>query len=314
LAVHLRQEHRVAVEYMIGEMSPTSAVDYQSQSHEWSPLVILQEGYGTPPLFLVHPVGGNVFCYGNLARELGPEYTIYGLQARGLDEGQNPHTQIEAMASEYLAAIRDVEPIGPYQLAGWSMGALIAVEMARQLRVRREDVSFLGLIDPTDPQTVLPGDTESLLLHFAFDLGVTPDHLTRPLDDLSRLDFDDQLSYLLELAKSAGVVPADVSVAYLRRLFAVFQNNVRAIRSHRAAAYDGEIRLFAAQERRTSDPATVWSKLALGSVEVHIVPGNHYSMLKPPHVQTLAQQLKASLFFVQSLCTDSAQKRALLNL
>ncbi|HEY0431439.1 MAG TPA: alpha/beta fold hydrolase, partial [Pyrinomonadaceae bacterium] len=295
LAEHLRQEHGTAVERLLG---PTAGA-YELTKAQWSPLVTLQEGYKRPPLFLVHPVGGNVFCYAHLAAALGPEYTIYGLQARGLDDGQSPLPQIEEMATEYVAAVQSVEPVGPYQLAGWSMGALIAFEMARQLDVRGAEVSFLGLIDPTDPEagSELRDDAGSVLLQFAMDLGLTPDHLTRPLEELMPLDFDDQLRYLLELAKSAGVVPADTSLAYVRRLFAVFQNNVRAVTTYRAMAYDGEATLFTARERPASrrEPLAAWSSLTRAGVQVCSIPGNHYSIFRPPHVQTLAQQLKTSL-------------------
>ncbi|HEX2270519.1 MAG TPA: hypothetical protein VHH35_13325, partial [Pyrinomonadaceae bacterium] len=128
-------------------------------------------------------------------------------------------------------------------------------------------------------------------------LGLTMVHVTRPLEERAQLDFDDQLSYVLELAKSAGVVPADTDVAYLRRLFAVFESNVRAVTNYRAKAYDGEVTIFTAEERLTPtpDPVASWSTFARGGVQVCSVPGNHYSMFQPPHVQTLAQQLKASL-------------------
>ncbi len=294
-AEELRQEHGTAVERLLGR----TTAEVELKTALWSPLVTLREGYNKQPLFLVHPVGGNIFCYAHLVAALGPECTIYGLQARGLDDGQTPLTQIEEMAAEYLAAIQSVQPVGPYQLAGWSMGSLIAFEMARQLDVQHQEVSFLGLIDPTDPEahTDLRDDAESVLLHFAMDLGLTMDHLTRPLEEVMQLDFDDQLQYLLELAKSAAVVPVDTTLAYVRRLFAVFHNNTRAVMTYRAAAYDGEVTIFTAQEQLTPTPdqQAAWSNLARAGVQVCSIPGNHYSIIRPPHVQTLAQQLNASL-------------------
>jgi amino acid adenylation domain-containing protein len=286
MAAYLRQEYGANVNQVI-------------DAEHWSPLVTIQEGYGRAPLFLVHPVGGNIFCYASLAHELGPEYTVYGLQARGLDDGQSPLTEIEAMATEYLEAIRGIEPVGPYRLAGWSMGGLIAFEMARQLQLQNQEVSFVGLIDPTDPNanTTLPDDDRFALVRFAIDLGLTHDHVTRPLDELTQLHFDEQLSYVLELVKSANLVPADTSLAYLHRLFAVFQNNVRAVRTYRPPVYEGEITLFTARERPASapEPEAAWSTLALGGLSASSVPGDHYSMFRPPHVQTLAQELKATL-------------------
>jgi thioesterase domain-containing protein len=83
----------------------------------------------------------------------------------------------------------------------------------------------------------------------------------------------------------------------VRRLFAVFHNNTRAVMTYRAAAYNGEVTLFTAQERliHGPEPLAAWSNLARAGVQVCDIPGNHYSIFRHPHVQTLAQQLKASL-------------------
>ena len=90
------------------------------------------------PLFLVHPAGGHVFPYVHLARYLGPDQPCYGLQAKGLEEGESPHTRIKDMAADYIKALRTVQPNGPYFLGGWSMGGLVAFEMAQQLYTQGE--------------------------------------------------------------------------------------------------------------------------------------------------------------------------------
>ena len=95
-----------------------------------SALVRLHPGGSRPPLFLVHPAGGDVFAYVELARKLGTERPVYGLQA-ALD-GADPQPGLEALAARYLASVREVQPEGPWLLAGWSDGAVIAYEMARQ--------------------------------------------------------------------------------------------------------------------------------------------------------------------------------------
>ncbi|MCP4562897.1 MAG: non-ribosomal peptide synthetase, partial [Bosea sp.] len=85
-----------------------------------------------PPFFCVHPVGGNVLCYGDLARHLGSDQPFYGLQVPDC-EGELFLTEIDEMARHYAAAVREVQPQGPYRLGGWSMGGVVAFEMARQL-------------------------------------------------------------------------------------------------------------------------------------------------------------------------------------
>ena len=71
-----------------------------------SSLVAIQPGGSKRPLFLVHPAGGQVFPYVHLAKHLGPDQPCYGLQARGLEDGQDPHARIEDMAAYYIRLCR----------------------------------------------------------------------------------------------------------------------------------------------------------------------------------------------------------------
>jgi surfactin synthase thioesterase subunit len=140
----------------------------------WTPLVQLQRGDGRPPLFFVHPVGGSVFCYAQLARHLGAEQTFYGLQSWGVGDGHLPLTDLSEMAARYLEAVCSVQPEGPYQLGGWSMGGLVAFEMAQQLRNRGENISLLALLDTHTPNVLghaVELSDEELWLQFASDLG-----------------------------------------------------------------------------------------------------------------------------------------------
>ncbi|MDY7096473.1 MAG: AMP-binding protein, partial [Acidobacteriota bacterium] len=97
------------------------------------------------PLFLVHPVGGTVFCYRRLAELL--ERPVVGIQARGLDGREAPLASIDAMAELYLEQAREAHPGGPWTLGGWSLGGVVAFEMARRLRVAGEEVAPVVLID-----------------------------------------------------------------------------------------------------------------------------------------------------------------------
>ena len=116
-----------------------------------SSLVAIQPGGSKRPLFLVHPAGGQVFPYVHLAQFLGPDQPCYGLQARGLEDGQDPHTRIEDMAAYYIQAMQTVQPTGPYLLGGWSMGGVVAFEMAQQLHAQGQRVALLALLDGRIP-------------------------------------------------------------------------------------------------------------------------------------------------------------------
>ena len=113
----------------------------------WSPLVNLQPLGSRPAFFCIHPAGGHVFCYSKLARLLGTERPFYGIQAQGLDESLPPQLSIQAMASRYVEELRRVQPNGPFLLGGWSMGGVVAFELAQQLLSLGEEIALLALID-----------------------------------------------------------------------------------------------------------------------------------------------------------------------
>ncbi|HVT17886.1 MAG TPA: non-ribosomal peptide synthase/polyketide synthase [Thermoanaerobaculia bacterium] len=263
-----------------------------------SPLVPIQPRGRRPPLFCVHPGGGTVFCYTPLAYHLGGEQPLYGLQAAGIDAG-TPSECIEEMAASYLAALRAVQPSGPYRLAGWSLGAVVAFEMARQERARGGEVALLVMIDPPPPnQAPAARDEISLLAEFASDLGLSLERLDLRHEELAGACGDGLLGVLLGLAKARGVVREDVELKQAERLFALFKANLRALASYRPQRLDGRIDLFAAAERLAGgepDPALGWAPLAAAGVETRVLSGSHYGLLQPACAAELAAQLEAAL-------------------
>ena len=104
-----------------------------------TPLVTLKAGDGLPPLFFIHGVGGNVVEILPAARRVTYPGAVIGIRARGVVRGEVPHTSIEAMAADYLRAIKERQPNGPYYLCGYSSGGLVAFEIARRLSESGDD-------------------------------------------------------------------------------------------------------------------------------------------------------------------------------
>jgi thioesterase domain-containing protein/acyl carrier protein len=296
----------------------------------WSPLVPIQPAGSRPPLFCVHPGGGNVLAYAPLARHLGSDQPFYAFQAPGLEVGQQPLDSVEQMSACYLAALRQAQPQGPYRLAGHSFGGLVAYEMARQLREQGYAVSLLALLDTPAPQFVVPpsdggGQNDSTIasppeggttkgvssdddVRFLVDLAdVLSRYLKRDLTldaaKLRTLAFDEQLAHVLQRLQAAGVAPPGMDVELLRRLLEVQKGIQRARRVYRPARYDGPITLLRAQETLRQieqgavdgDPALGWASLARGGLEVVDVPGDHIGMLTEPHVCRVAAALQRCL-------------------
>ena len=269
----------------------------QAHEQEAPALVNIQPKGDDLPFFCVHPVGGNVLCYHSLSNHLGFERPFYGLQARGLDEHQVPHMRIEDMAAHYIEAIRSVQPDGPYLLGGWSMGGVIAYEMAQQLEAKGQRVSLLALIDakPMTPvEDAAPWDEIMLLTNFARELGLSVDGLNLSQDELAKVDSEELLSYVLRRAIEAGIVPEDVQFARARRLYEVFKINVQAMQRYRPKPSSQRMTLIKAGEQgslETPDETLGWGALTSGEVEIHTVPGSHFTIVREPYVRDLAEQL-----------------------
>ena len=194
------------------------------------------------------------------------------------------------MAAEYLEAVRTVQPHGPYLLGGWSMGGLIASEMARQLEEQDEEVELLALFDTRTwnaEKESEPIHDESLLASFALHLGLSPEQLQDAADALLQIQTDDYLSFLLDHLKAARIIPDDMSLTRLRQQFEVFNANVSAARSYRPKNLPASTVLFRAAERSPgADPTLGWEKL-----EVYDTPGSHMTIMQEPNVSILAERL-----------------------
>ena len=214
---------------------------------------------------------------------------MYVLQSRGLYGEEEPRTRIEDMAADYIDALRVVQPQGPYLLAGHSMGGVIAFEMSQQLQQQGEQVALLALIDSWAPVYIPEQDDATLLVQFAHELGLP---ITR--DELLQRHPDEQLSYVVEQAQLAHVLPPGVGIDQARRLLHIYKNNVRAIRSYAPQVNPCRITLFRSSEHltETRNPATGWTSLTVQEMEIYDVPGNHFSMNREPHVRILAERLQ----------------------
>ncbi|HZT57626.1 MAG TPA: thioesterase domain-containing protein, partial [Pyrinomonadaceae bacterium] len=268
--------------------------------HESSPLVEIQRGDGGPALFFVHPSGGNVICYAELAQHLGTDRHFYGLQARGLDGVGPVLTTVEEMATSYVEAVRAAQPRGPYLLGGWSMGGLVAFEMARQLQALGQEVSLLALVDtiaPASAHRLAEPDELSLMSNFALDMGLSWEHLRLSRDELLGMSPDRLLAHVLELATAAGVVPPELEPSQIERLYHVFKTNVRAMLDYEPRPLHGRITFFRAEERAQGRGETQgdWNDFALEGVELLDVPGDHFTMVRAPHVKALAESLARCL-------------------
>jgi len=273
-----------------------------------SVIVPIQPQGSRPPFFCVHPVGGGVFCYRALARHLGSEQPFFGLQARDLIRGQEPHADIETMAADYLEALRSVQPAGPYRLGGWSLGGVTAFEMAQQLRRQGQSVALLTLIDSVVPSLLdqsLARSDESSQPENGADPSRNHDVLAM-LEELCSTGTEEEIQDAFEQVKREGFLPTEVAPEDFQRWLRGCHARVQAVRAYDPSPFAGRIVLFKTIEsdeehklttvvEKNSDSAFGWSDFAAEGVEVYTVAGSHQTVVLEPHVADLANQLKRCL-------------------
>jgi thioesterase domain-containing protein/acyl carrier protein len=272
-----------------------------------SNLTRLDSGTATGrPLFLVHGGGGSVLGYTELVRQLGSQRPLYGLSASGIDGGELPAASIEVLARDYLAQVRAVQPHGPYLLSGWSFGGLVAYEMARLLQAAGETVELLALLDSQAPDAQPRPEPDALmqLAGFGRVLGLHWQSLPLDVDHLRRLDARGALAYVLEQARRSPSGGLDLDVDAAERLFRVYQRLSHAQRTYvPAGAYMGPAVLFKAAIPPSETPRPEdlgWSAWLGGTLTVREVPGDHFTMLQPPHLSAVAERLSELLRVLES--------------
>jgi len=258
-----------------------------------SPLVPLKNSGSKTPLFFVHGAGGSAFAFTELARQLDPDRPFFAFHDTDMGEFNTLECSIESIAMNYVAALQTVQPAGPYLLGGWSMGGLVAYEMARQLLAQDQVVALLALVDSYLPASDPKEEDELILWSFLLTLGLSQDDakdITCSNESLeARFAAAEQLMFKLGLSPNGAALG-------LNNLFHVYRKHVRAAEKFRPQRANLNVHLWQASERRRSmnQQSADWKKCAT-TVSASEVPGNHFSLLHAPHVGELAKQLSVSL-------------------
>ncbi|WP_310423888.1 amino acid adenylation domain-containing protein [Chamaesiphon sp. VAR_48_metabat_135_sub] len=262
--------------------------------HAWSPLVLLASGGEKSPLFCIHPVGGNVLGYYDLAKIIGIDRPVYGLQARGINGEQQPFDRIEDMANYFIEAIQTVQSQGPYFLLGYSFGGIIAFDIARQLTAGGAKVAFLGLLDLR-----YPGIKEASVSFSEL--------LTIQLNTIKELTLKQQIKYIFDkIFKRRAVSDKDryrdeVVTAlsdletFTPELLSVLDCNWQAAGNYQPQVYQGTASLFWSDHQLDyidRHPDLGWGDLVAGDLDIEHIPGDHNTLMKEPNVRVLAEKLK----------------------
>jgi thioesterase domain-containing protein len=273
--------------YRAPTLSTLAALLEQPDPPSVPPLLLLKAGPDSPPIFIAHGIGGTVFGFFHLVNKIETSHSIYGMQARGIDGVNKPFTTIEAMAQFHLDAIKELQPAGPYMLIGYSLGGLVALEIAQRLLAGGGKVALLALADSYPHKNHLSA---------------------RQRRHLSLRATKRRVGSLMKSAQGKTRTRAasdhDRNPGHGSRHFAPPTDGVPqwmedaadvAWERYDPQFYPGTIKFVKAQISTyfPDDPVAVWSHLA-ADFEVETVPGDHVGMIAV-HFESLATVLSRYL-------------------
>lgn len=264
------------------------------------PLRARPEGTDTVPVFVFHPAGGNTLVYEPLMKRLPADTPIYGFE--------RVDGSIEERARQYLPELRKIQGDGPYVLYGWSLGAVLALQVAQLLRAEGADVRHVGLIDlaiTVEPEDNSPAERLARLERyqaFAKKTYNVPAELDQEqLEELAAATDDDQIKMIMDLVKLSGAkIPG--GVLEHQRTSWIEQ---RALQQAQPSQYDGDVVLYLADryhdgaielEPRYADrrPNGGWDEY-IPNLEIVHIPGDHLQIVDEPRIGQIGADLAAKL-------------------
>ena len=260
-------------------------------------VITLRPGTQVQPVWMFHPIGGNVFCYLELNRHLNAARPVIAFQSPGLEQTGEADVTVEDMAARYLRDLRATQAHGPYLLGGWCFGGVIAYESARQLRAAGEQVRGIFLIDSRAPVPAnVPSDADdaTLLSWFARDLAAPFNKtLTISPETLRQLEPDQMFTYVLNRAKEIAVLPVDADAEQLQRYFEVYIGNGIALQTYFPDGEEIPALLIKAQdEKEDFGPDLGWSELISTSLTQIDLRGDHNSIMYAPQAKAVAAEIE----------------------
>jgi acetoacetyl-CoA synthetase len=252
----------------------------QPSIRAFTPLILLKSGVGKP-IFIVHGLGGTVIELSQLGMLIRTQRPVYAIQAKGVDGSEEPFDSIASMADYYLDTIREIQFRGPYILAGYSFGGVVAFEMARRLSAEGEEIALLALLDSYTHPRSWPRNSRLSVWWRKACRRISVTYALRRISNAAR-----------NLRAYGGLHTPRSLPAALQR---VRESCSAALAHYEPCFYPGKVTFLRAETvvRYPSDPRKVWSHLAR-ELEVHTVSGEHVDLVRA-HVDSLAAGLSLCL-------------------
>jgi thioesterase domain-containing protein len=252
-------------------------------------IVPLQTEGSRTPLFCLHAVSGSAYSYAGLSRALGADQPVYGFEAPGFDNDRTPVRSLPDLAAEYTEILREFRPSGDYRLLGWSLGGLLAYEMAKRLTAGGARVTSLIMVDAGKPEVMPLPPERDILTRFIRDMMGLSEETPPELAALSKgWPEDADPERVFADVEASGLLPEEFDAELLDGQYGVFRAHLEGFYSvELAGLYDGRSVHVMAEQSPAEDMD--WSPLIPG-VEEHTIPGTtHYTIWNGENLLALSR-------------------------
>jgi thioesterase domain-containing protein len=257
-------------------------------------IVPLDPDGAATPLFCVHASSGSAYSYLGLAHLLGADQPVFGIEAPGFDGDREPVRSLPALSAEYAETLLKFRPDGDFLLLGWSLGGIIALDMAQRLTSAGARVQQVIMVDVSVPWVAeLPPEKE-IARRFLRDILGSLGAPQAALDQILAAQPDAATGdAIFAAAERSGALPAELDADLLADRYAVFRAHVEASYGFEMTEpYHGPVVHLIASESPLRYMR--WGKVATDLTE-HIVPGSHHSIWTGDGLVRLAELTRAAI-------------------
>ncbi|KKZ68482.1 hypothetical protein EMCG_05943 [[Emmonsia] crescens] len=293
-------------------MDPTihgiaAAIHQIQQPKQYNPVVKLHSSGGKPPLWLVHPGVGEVLVFLSLAKYFN-DRPLYALRARGFEEGEEFFKDLPEIFTTYFQHIKETQPCGPYAIAGYSFGAMIAFEVAKLLEANGDEIRFLGSFNlpPHIKDRMSQLDWVEAGINLSYFLELISEAYAHEISpELHKLSNDDALDHIMSCAPPSRLMELSLTRKKLKTWITLAHKMQEAALEYEPSGSVSSIDVFHAiplklvAANRTDwiqNKLNKWADFSRELPRMHHVDGAHYTMMSPEHVFTFQKTLQKALY------------------
>ena len=282
------------------------AVADLQKPHEYNPMAVLQSEGSKTPLWMIHPGVGEVLVFLALASYI-TDRPVYVMRARGFEEHEEQFANWQDAVAIYFAKIKAVQPSGPYAIAGYSYGSMIAFELTKLLNARGDTVKFLGAFNlpPHIKVRMRQLDWASWVLHLSYFLDFFSEEYAQAMHPiLQPLPRDQIIEHVVSVAPAERMQTLGLDARQLRNWADLAYSLQSSATDYEPSGMVDGIDVFCAiplaavanyMDDWMANHLGKWADFSRTPPRFHPVDGAHYTMIGPEHVYTFQKTLRAAL-------------------